>query len=122
MINKIWLAGFIDGDGCFNVTKNNWNYYPRLLITNTNKEILEKIRDHYGGDLRGRSTGPANWKTVYFYRAAWKVFRAIAMDVIPYLEIKKEQASLCIDMLDTKDKEKRIAIKEKINELNKRGK
>lgn len=121
MIDKRYLAGFIDGEGCFNITRSRNVIYPRLMIANTNLDILKQIAKQYGGDITSRKLGPKKWKTFNNYRASWKIFRKIVYDVYPFLYIKKEQAKLCMDMLNTKDMNKRFIIKNKISKLNKKG-
>jgi len=48
------LAGFIDGDGCFLVSKRG---YPSLEITTSSKdeEILIKIKNKFGGSIKSRA-------------------------------------------------------------------
>ena len=120
-ITKQWLAGFIDGEGCFNITRCRTTIYPRLLIVNTNLDILEEIKKRYGGDITSRKNGKDNWKTFNSYRASCKAFKRIVSDVLPYLNLKKENALLCLEMLKTKDMSKRITMKDEMNKLNKKG-
>jgi hypothetical protein len=49
-----WLAGFIDGDGCFLVSKRG---YTSLEITTSSKdeEMLNKIKNKYGGSVKARA-------------------------------------------------------------------
>lgn len=49
-----WLAGFIDGDGCFLVSKRG---YTSLEITRSSKdeEMLHKIKNKYGGSVKARA-------------------------------------------------------------------
>lgn len=49
-----WLAGFIDGDGCFLVSKTN---HSSLEITVHSKDelILAKIKQTYGGSIKPRA-------------------------------------------------------------------
>ena len=49
-----WLAGFIDGDGCFFLSKRG---YTSLEITTSNKdeEMLRKIQNKYGGSIKARA-------------------------------------------------------------------
>jgi ubiquinol-cytochrome c reductase cytochrome b subunit len=49
-----WLAGFIDGDGCFLLSKRG---YTSLEITTSSKdeEMLRKIQNKYGGSIKARA-------------------------------------------------------------------
>jgi hypothetical protein len=120
-ITNQWLAGFIDGEGCFNVSRTRTTIFPRLLIANTNINILRSIKEKYGGDISSRRNGKDNWKTFHCYRASWRVFKKILQDVLPYLTIKKEVASACLQIFDTKDTVKREDLRQIVKSMNKRG-
>lgn len=120
-ITNQWLAGFIDGEGCFNVTRTRTNIFPRLLIVNTNIDILYSIKEKYGGDISSSRNGKDNWKTFNCYRASWKSFRKILQEVLPYLTIKKEVALICIKILETKDRVKREELRQIVKSMNKKG-
>ena len=46
MLEKWYIIGFIDGEGTINLTKYpNNRLRPQLLVFNTNKEILESIKE-----------------------------------------------------------------------------
>jgi len=119
-ITPQWLAGFIDGEGCFNISRTRTTIFPRLLIANTNLEILEAIKEKYGGDIKSRKL-KENWKTFNLYRASWKIFKNILNDVLPYLNIKKDVAILCSKVNETKDYNERLKIKEMVHKINKKG-
>ncbi len=40
-MNLQYAAGFVDGEGCINFAKTRSSIYPRVLVTNTNIEILK---------------------------------------------------------------------------------
>lgn len=121
MIDGRYLAGFIDGEGCFNVTKCRTTIYVRLLIVNTNIDILKEIQQKYGGDINSRKNGKSNWKVFNTYRATGRAFRRILDDVYPYLIIKKAVATRSIQLMATKYRKRRLELKEVIQRLNKRG-
>ena len=120
IITNEWLAGFIDGEGCFNVSRTRKTIFPRLLIANTNIEILEAIKEKYGGNITSRQL-KSNWKTFNLYRASYKIFKNILNDVMPYLNIKKDVAIMCNKIHETKDYNERLKIKEAVNMMNKKG-
>ena len=49
-----WLAGFVDGDGCFLVSQKG---YPSLEITVASKDevVLRQIQNYYGGSVKARA-------------------------------------------------------------------
>lgn len=119
-ITNQWLAGFIDGEGCFNVTRCRSTILPRLLIVNTNIDILRSIQEKYGGDISSRQH-KSNWKTFNCYRASYKTFKQIVQDVLPYLTIKKNVATICYKMLETKSMKEREEVREIVKAMNKKG-
>ncbi len=47
-----YIAGFFDGEGCVRIKRANQggnSYYITATITNSNKAILEYIKDIFGG-------------------------------------------------------------------------
>ena len=49
-----WAAGIIDGEGSVMLIKHhkNENPCPVVSVTNTSMELLEKMRDMFGGTIR----------------------------------------------------------------------
>jgi len=57
-LTKSWIAGFIDGDGSFNLEKvdfsksknpsNTFFFRPILSISQNDPQLLHKIRDYFG--------------------------------------------------------------------------
>lgn len=124
MLSKQYIAGFIDGEGCFNIALNprgNRVPFPRLLIVNTDLNILLQIQDQYGGDITSRKNGKLNWKIFRQWRGSGKTFKKIVPEILPYLIIKKRQAEICMRMIDEKDLNERLKMKEEIMLLNKKG-
>ena len=119
-ITDQWLAGFIDGEGCFNVTRTRTTILPRLLIVNTNIDILRSIQAKYGGDISSRQH-KSNWKAYNCYRASYKTFKQVIKDVLPHLTIKKDVATICCKMLETKDMKEREKMREAVKAMNKKG-
>lgn len=132
-MNKAWLAGFIDGEGCIQFGKQKRGIFPRILIVHTNKEILEEIRNIYTGDIQSKRT-KEHWKTSHFYRLAWTKAIELLRDVYPYLKLKKQNADIIFEWekvrthrkcLTKENREKYEAfcmeLSEKMKMLNKKG-
>ena len=91
-MNRQWLAGFIDGEGCLQLSRLRKSIFPRIIITNTNKEILEDIQKKYGGDIKSVQLKD-NWKKSHYYRVSWAQCLKLLDDIYPYLKLKIEQAN-----------------------------
>ena len=48
-----WLAGFLEGEGSFNVHHPNGYRTPRLAINHTDKDVLEKVAKILGSHVQG---------------------------------------------------------------------
>jgi LAGLIDADG endonuclease len=65
MITGDWLAGFIDGEGSFNISRHGGNYQPRfsLKLRDDDSEILKEIQKFIGiGTLRKSKCSPIGSK------------------------------------------------------------
>ena len=108
-----YLAGIIDGEGCIGIEcmgpcqrKNGtWarkhNYYtPRLTVVNTNKFIMFTLMRCLGGTFDIRKT-IAGRKTCYRWHVFGKKLEESIKSILPYLQIKHEQARLVLEFRET---------------------
>lgn len=100
-----YLAGLIDGEGCFSVGDN-----PRLRIVlqSRDKFALERIQEIFGGRLNHRKP-QASWKPNCSDQWEWTVQRqeelyALCVALLPYLHIKREKCQQVVEILSTKRK------------------
>lgn len=143
-INKeesAYLAGIIDGEGTISIIFHKQKGYPSygvvLRVYNTNKELLEWIKEKNGyGNIRRqisiKNWTKSSWRQVYSWQIYPKNIRVLLPQILPYLIIKRKQAELTIEFLNlTKfpssriSKEAQIRRKEiciEMMKLNKRGK
>ena len=92
-MNRAYVAGIIDGEGCIGFTKARKTIFPRVMVANTNKELLEDLKEQFGGDVKPLSLRKNNWKQGYIWRLSWT--RAVDfLDLIyDYLRLKDAQAA-----------------------------
>ena len=86
-ISEAWLAGFVEGDGCFSTQRSNYKYFhPKIEIHQKNVEPLEAVAEVFGFRLYRGGRLPRVQTTGGRARS---VFNVIA----PYLSTKRiEQA------------------------------
>ena len=64
----LWLAGFLEGEGCFGTwvlsAKPKIYRSPRLVVTSTDKDVLDKASILLGGTSRTKRVLPSG-KTAY---------------------------------------------------------
>lgn len=90
----IYLAGIIDGEGHFYLPNikpgGRVKSYPTpcIVVTNTNLELIEWIKTNFNGyyTKTGKST-----KQCYQWRIYNSKARSLAIELQPYLIVKKEQ-------------------------------
>lgn len=86
-INEAWLAGFVEGDGCFSKQKSGNKYYPKIEIHQKNEEPLKAIVDNFGWKFY---RGPKISRVYIGYSKAVESFKHLG----PYLSSKRiNQAS-----------------------------
>ena len=111
-MNDDYLAGFIDGEGCFSITKFRSGDYPRtgrfpywrvvLVIGNSNRVILEEIRDYLcsGWITTHHLPGKPNSKTAYLLQITGKrALDPILRRLIPKLRVKRAVAQVLLEFL-----------------------
>jgi hypothetical protein len=91
-MNIQYAAGFVDGEGCIGFAKTRTSIFPRVLVTNTNLEILNEFKEKWGGDIKPLSLIKENWKQGYYWRISWAKAVNFLSDIEPYLKIKNRQA------------------------------
>ena len=111
MLDLAWIAGFVDGEGCFTLLKHTnkgtVRWYPRIMITQAHRGILEEIAEILDvppkiyGQERGRN------KTVYnLHIQSPRLLEHVCGALIPYLRLKKDQAKFLLQALSVPPRER----------------
>lgn len=87
-----YIAGFIDGEGCFSISKAHRSYNPVLVINNIASEVLDLLKAEYGGSIRYRRNGGFGTNFIFEWRLHAQGLRRLLPCILPHLVIKKEQA------------------------------
>ncbi len=137
-----YLAGIIDGEGCFSIrhficAKKHIHhncperYACNFIISNTNLNLIKTIKEKWGGFIRKSSRVKTNWKNGYNLVFSDKEVEKIIPLVRSYLVCKKNQADLILQFrkiaLDKSHKDtlkrtlQRKEMFEKMHLLNKKG-
>lgn len=84
----------MDGEGSIGFTRSRSAMVPRVSITNTNLDILNELKNAFGGHISRLTGRKSGWKQAY----AWVINNAKAVDFVaslePWLRIKHEQVWL----------------------------
>lgn len=111
----IWLAGFIDGEGCIGIQKASNNvkyskYLPQIGIVNTCFKTIEHIHEilndldigHHIYARKVKSYKHLPQKELRF--RGFKRCRKFLPLIIPFLVTKKEQAEVMMEYFTYRDK------------------
>lgn len=121
-VDKAYIAGLIDGEGCISLNKQTRkktgfvNYFPYISIANKNLEILKWIEEITGlGKIRRLTPPPPSKRTEKWRQRPWtwsncytygvnnhaSCYR-FCIDIGPYMKIKKEHIDLLLEFLEIK--------------------
>ena len=132
--NAAYLAGFMDGEGSFSITKHwartkqvsgnvttNWRHAVQVVISNTNREVLEWIVENYGGSIHTRKMYMTAKQGYSWRPSTYKEGEIFILSILPYLRIKKKQAMVALSyyrLAGVRDPQQREALRQQMLNLN----
>lgn len=127
-LETAWLAGFLDGEGCFTFFANGGRRpRPAITVTNTHRPALDRVAGMFGTGVwvqRNQKTGH-RWATAYQTQVhQTDVLTLATRRLLPYLVIKGPAAALTLEYLDKRDAltpAERATFVERSRALNRRG-
>ena len=134
-ITKEYLAGFVDGEGSITLykrkdirTKKGFTINAKFSIGNTNQDFMKELNS-CGGQPFIRKYNGENCKPLYELNIQdLKGIRVFLKAIQPYLIIKKKQAELMIEFIESRLSHKGSGYTERemeitglITALNKKG-
>jgi len=117
-----YLAGIIDGEGCFFIglfrtkaTKNLLNYHTYIKISNNEKSLIDWIREKAGAtniqQERPTRKSLVN-RSCYSSQITGTTLDALLPKILPYLVIKRRQCEIMMRMRSTFVPHRRLQKKE----------
>jgi hypothetical protein len=92
----IWLAGLIEGEGCF-YTRKDKHGIPSFTLSMTDEDVIAYAADLLGCNYYTRQRREANAKTVYTIQInGYKVIDLIHV-LLPYMFSRRRQKMLEVD-------------------------
>lgn len=97
----VWLAGFIDGEGCFNISKTtapqSRGYSVQFILVNTNEAVIREAYAQLGcGQVVSYQQRNGRARPAFRWYALGDAARHITRLVRPYLRLKGPQADLIL--------------------------
>jgi len=106
---KAYLAGFFDGDGCVNIsvrqsqTHATPSHYLQVIFSQCDQPFLERWCEKVGmGRVYVNSGRPIGNKELWHWRLYDRQAEKMLKMMLPYLDIKKEQAEIALSFMRTK--------------------
>ena len=136
-----YAAGLVDGEGCLTITKDQrkgW-FYVRIDLGMSLRSLglLNGLKAEYGGTVRMFREATERWEEAHVWRAFGKVAANMLIRISPYLQLKTEQARLCLCLQEMVDalprnpngsaqwtsevRQKAEALRLLVSELNRKG-
>lgn len=128
----IYLAGFVDGEGCISSSyKEGLKITAKLSIANTNFKLMKLLQRKIGGSIY-QSKQRTHYQLCYTLSLYGQNTIKILKKLYPYLIIKQKQAKVLIDfyqnkkhvpnlkLISKKEYQKRKLVIDTIKKLNKR--
>jgi hypothetical protein len=133
-----WAAGFVDGEGCVSVCKSSRKgqplpyYRADLVVSNTVREPLDRLASLFGGRVVVTREAVGNRKRTFGWKTTGTAHTAeVLRELLPWLTVKREQASLVVEFSQCfgtikrqqkkPDRPRLELLKQKMHELNARG-
>src|SRR5271157_2596022 len=103
-VQLAYLAGIIDGEGSFYICRRlnygkYFSYHPRFQVVNTNREVMEWIKNTFGGLIydKPRIKHNPKWKMQIEWITTVGLMDQLLPLIIPYLIIKKPHALVMME-------------------------
>lgn len=140
-VEKAYLAGFIDGEGCIRISKGRqdgnqfeFGFKMFVIVTNANLPILEELKALAGVGIiyvykKLPIAGKGIWKPCHRWQVVSKQARELLENIYPYVKLKKEHIKAVLEFpfngkghrRTEEDYNNQLQAFFKIGELNKRG-
>ena len=96
-LEKSYIAGFVDGEGCIFIAKGQGRYTMSVTIAQTKRGILDWIKSNWGGSIYCyHRPGSRNKNGIFVWRINSTAAAGFLSDTELYLRGKKEQAQIAL--------------------------
>jgi len=104
-VTKAYAAGLIDGEGYIGISHQtsgrakNSNYQLKVAISMTTKQSVEFMKTHFGGNYYIKPLVEKH-KPLFMWAISGDNASQVLRLILPYLQVKKQQALLAIKFRD----------------------
>lgn len=91
-----YLAGIVDGEGCFAMHKRGHHYGTQIEVGNTDLLLMDWLKSHFGGTVSHEPRSNKKHQDIWRWRTTTDTLEVILQSLIPYLIVKKRQAQIML--------------------------
>lgn len=101
-----YMAGFVDADGSIGIVSvaATKQYVAQLVVCNCDVKPILLFEQYFGGKCRMRKWKNDNWRPNYEWKITAKKAELAIKQLLPYLQIKDEQARHVIKLQELKSR------------------
>jgi len=116
-VEKAYLAGIIDGEGCISIHKQLGTRQLRkrhilyIHIANTDEKLMQYLLNKVGGNVSRRQV-KKKWKISRVWRIGDNKAKELLKQVYPYLILKRKQAKIGFELRETYNNNERFTEKD----------
>ena len=103
MLDERYLAGLFDGEGCVHLTTKDRLLVLVVSISNTNKELMDKLRTEIGGRVYEQPRSSAAHRPGYNWRVTGSKAVRFLKSMSGHLIVKREVTELAIAAFTMKE-------------------
>lgn len=91
MANIAWLAGLLEGEGYFALQKNGNYLIPRIQLTMTDKDIVERAAAFIGTTAKAQPPSTPNRKPTWRLTLAKRsILEPLLKELLPYMGKRRQ--------------------------------
>jgi hypothetical protein len=86
----VWAAGFLDGEACFTSSKERGRTRARIVVTQLERELLNRLKRFFGGTIYPRRAQGNQPHDCFVWQVAGARARGIAMTLYTWLSARRQ--------------------------------
>lgn len=121
-----WVAGLFEGEGSFGIYGEKKS--KKIEITSTDLDVLEKVKEEFGGNIHQEKSRNPKWKIAYKWYLGVKDSVDFILRIYPYLGKRRQERAdkyLLLNEEMIKRRNERIlevqTMRRKVSELREEG-
>ena len=111
-----YLAGLIDGEGCFLIRRVGTSLQARVTIANTAKSVMDWLKNTFGGCWWETQRPEENHKNLFTWEMSGKLIQKLLPQIFPYLIIKQEPAKIILEFLSTLTRSCKLGLSQEVRD------